>query len=277
MSDPDFRRIGIVGLGLIGGSIALAVRKLWPATELVGVDRTNVVGEALRRQIVDAADTELAVLQGADLVVLAAPVRQTQELVLEVAAHLDRPALITDTGSTKREIVDLASQLPSHLRFLGGHPLGGAAAGGLNHAWAELFADRPWILTPDDRTEDGDLAARSALGAAPRVMSADEHDRLMAFVSHLPQLTASALMYVVGRAIPEEQLTLSGRGLIDTTRLAGSPAAIWKDIVGTNADEIGPAVDQLIGVLQDLRRDLCKGDHLVEVFSDAARARRVIS
>ena len=99
------------------------------------------------------------------------------------------------------------------------------------------------------------------------------HDRLLAFLSHLPQLTASALMQVVGDAVGQDGLALAGRGLADTTRLASSPPDIWRDIAATNADEIGPALDALIALLQDLRRDLPDGDRLAEVFTDAARWR----
>jgi prephenate dehydrogenase len=112
-----------------------------------------------------------------------------------------------------------------------------------------------------------------ALGAEPRVISADAHDRMLAFLSHLPQLTASALMQVVGDAVGHDGLSLAGRGLADTTRLASSPADIWRDIAATNADEIGPALDALIGVLQDLRKDLKGGDELADVFEHAARWR----
>ena len=107
----------------------------------------------------------------------------------------------------------------------------------------------------------------TALGARPRITGVDEHDRLLAFLSHLPQLTASALMQVVGDAVGLEGLALAGRGLADTTRLASSPADIWRDITATNADEIGAALDALIARLQDLRRDLPEGDTLADVFS----------
>jgi prephenate dehydrogenase len=112
-----------------------------------------------------------------------------------------------------------------------------------------------------------------ALGAVPRVLGVPAHDRLLAFLSHLPQFTASALMQVVGDAVADEGLALAGRGLADTTRLASSPPDIWRDIAATNADQIGPALDALIAVLQDLRRDLPDGDRLSDVFTDAAAAR----
>ncbi len=113
----------------------------------------------------------------------------------------------------------------------------------------------------------------TALGAEPRVLDPRAHDRMLAFLSHLPQLTASALMQVVGDAVGDEGLALAGRGLADTTRLASSPPDIWQDIAATNADEIGPALDALIAVLQDLRGDLSEGERLNEVFVEAARWR----
>src|SRR5439155_12539540 len=112
-----------------------------------------------------------------------------------------------------------------------------------------------------------------ALGAEPRLIDVEAHDRVLAFLSHLPQLTASALMRVVGEAVGDTGLALAGRGLADTTRLASSPADIWRDIAATNADEIGPALDTLIRVLQELRADLSNGARLEEVFNEAGRWR----
>jgi prephenate dehydrogenase len=117
------------------------------------------------------------------------------------------------------------------------------------------------------------IAFARALGSHPRILDAAAHDRLLAFLSHLPQLTASALMQVVGEAVGEDGLELAGRGLIDTTRLASSPAEIWRDIANTNADEIRPALDTLIAILQDLRGDLTSGERLAEIFEDAGRWR----
>jgi prephenate dehydrogenase len=117
------------------------------------------------------------------------------------------------------------------------------------------------------------MAFVRALGAEPRLVGVEAHDRLLAYLSHLPQLTASALMQVVGDAVGHDGLALAGRGLADTTRLAASPADIWRDIAATNGDEIGPALDALIAVLQDLRRDLPDGDQLAEIFATANRWR----
>jgi len=275
---PIFSKIGIVGLGLIGGSIALRVRELWPSSLVIAVDQKDVLEVAMRMHAIDVAADDLVVLAEADIVVLAAPVRQNIDLLQALDENIRQPAIITDTGSTKREIVASARTLPPRFTFIGGHPLAGAAQGGLERARPDLFAGRPWLLTSPPTDQGGAAldtlsAFVQALGAEPRVIAADAHDRLLAYLSHLPQLTASALMHVVGEAVGQDGLGLAGRGLSDTTRLASSPDDIWKDIAATNADEIGPALDALIEILQALRKDLRQGDRLGEVFSDARRWR----
>ena len=286
---PIFGKIGIVGLGLIGGSLALKARELWPSALVIGVDNKDVLETAMRMHAIDVAAADLIVLAEADLVVLAAPVKQNIALLAELDDYVRQPAVVTDTGSTKRDIMAAAGLLPPRFTFIGGHPLAGAAHGGLEHARPDLFAGRPWLLTPASAPNDGARAFQAseaidqlteltrALGAEPRLIDAGAHDRLLAFLSHLPQLTVSALMHVVGDAVGREGLALSGRGLADTTRLASSPPDIWTDIAATNADEIGPALDTLIALLQDLRRDLPEGDRLADVFTDAARWRATLT
>jgi prephenate dehydrogenase len=277
---PIFQKIGIVGLGLIGGSIALAARQLWPSSLVIAVDNKDVLETAMRLHAIDVAAEDLIVLAEADLVILAAPVRQNLALLEALDENVRQPAVVTDTGSTKRAIVEAAKQLPPRFTFIGGHPLGGAAAGGLEHARPDLFKNRPWLFTPANDAAGDALekltAFARALGALPRTVSVAGHDRLLAFLSHLPQLTASALMQVVGSAVGEDGLGLAGRGLVDTTRLASSPAEIWKDIAATNADEIGEALDTLISLLQDLRGDLPAGDRLADVFDQANRWRSAL-
>jgi prephenate dehydrogenase len=267
---PIFEKIGIVGLGLIGGSIALKARELWPTSLVIAVDNKDVLETAMRLHAIDVAADDLIVLAEADLVVLAAPVKQNIALMAELDDHVLQPAVVTDTGSTKRDIVQAAASLPPRFTFIGGHPLAGAAHGGLENARPDLFSGRPWLLTSKN---DKLFEFVRALGAEPRIVAADAHDRMLAFLSHLPQLTASALMQVVGDAVGHEGLALAGRGLADTTRLASSPSDIWRDIAATNADHIGPALDALIAVLQDLRKDLKDGDELAGVFEHAARWR----
>ena len=271
--DAPFHTLGIVGLGLIGGSLALAARRAWPRGRIIGVDHGAALEAARWLVAFDALFDRPAALRGADLVVLAAPVRQNALVLQEAAAVLDADVLVTDVGSTKRSIVDAAGELPSSLSFIGGHPLAGAARGGLALARGDLFEGRRWLLTPDaDRARPDHLARLQAFvsgfGAVPQVMSAEQHDQLLAYLSHLPQLTASALIDTVGRAVGD-RIDLAGPGLADTTRLASSPSAIWEDICVTNADAIGPALDALIATLQSLRERLKDPGAIAALFASA--------
>jgi prephenate dehydrogenase len=275
-----FQKIGIIGLGLIGGSIALAARQIWPGSLVIAVDNKDVLETAMRLHAIDVAAEDPIVLAESDLVVLAAPVRQNLMVLDSLNENVSKPAVVTDTGSTKRDMVEASRGLAPRFTFIGGHPLAGAAEGGLEHARPDLFTGRPWLLTPEGdaggEALDKLMAFTRALGGVPRVISPAAHDRLLAFLSHLPQLTASALMQVVGESVGEGGLSLAGRGLVDTTRLAASPADIWKDVAATNADELAAALDALISLLQDLRNDLGEGERLTEIFSTARRWRAAL-
>ncbi|MGH9345742.1 MAG: prephenate dehydrogenase [Vicinamibacterales bacterium] len=273
---PIFEKVAIIGLGLVGGSIALAARETWPAGLVIAVDNKNVLEQAIVKHAIDVAADEPYVIADADLVILAAPVRQNLRLLDRLGEHIDRAAVVTDVGSTKRAIVGAARRLPARFTFVGGHPLGGGSRGGFEAARSDLFQGRPWIFTPHGETGGEALdklyAFVSGLGAVPKTMGAAEHDRVLAFLSHLPQLAASALMEVVGTGAADA-LPLAGRGLVDTTRLAGSPPGIWQDIAATNADEIRPALDALIARLTDLRDGLGRDDVIERLFTAAARYR----
>ena len=270
---PIFQRVGIVGLGLIGGSIALAARQIWPDGLVIGVDRKDVLERAMLLHAIDVAADDPVVLAEAELVILAAPIQQNLNLLRELPDNVPGSAVVTDTGSTKREMVEAAKSLPERFTFIGGHPLGGAARSGIEHARPDMFTGRPWLFTPtrghDIQAFDKLQSFATGLGAVPRTLSPEAHDHLLAFISHLPQLTVSALMHVVGQAVGRNDLSLSGRGLQDTTRLASSPADIWKEVCATNPDEIGSALDELIAVLQQLRGDLATGKTIDEVFASA--------
>ena len=260
MTEPPFRRMAIVGVGLIGGSILQAAQRTWPSVEIAGIDGQD----------------NLARVAGAELVILSAPVRTNIGLLEELPPHVSTGAIVTDTGSTKRAIVTAAAALPS-LTFIGGHPMAGAARGGAANARADLFQGRPWILTPR-RDDPAEAVARleafvAGLGAAPHVMTPELHDRFVGAVSHLPQLTASALMHVVGKLAGDAGLEIAGPGLMDTTRLAASPPDIWKDVAATNEDVLRDALDALIAALIDLRDGLSTGDAIDSVFTSACRWR----
>jgi prephenate dehydrogenase len=280
-NDAPFRRIAIVGLGLIGGSIALALRTRWPGVRLLGVDRASVLGTAQARGAIDKGFLSVSLLGRVDAVILAAPVGQNIDILASLSTQLEKPAIITDVGSTKRNILLAAKSLPDRLMFVGGHPLSGSASSGFNHARGSLFYDRPWILTPESGTNKEALARVTALahglGARPLCMDAEEHDRVMAFVSHLPQIVASALMEVAGREVSPDGLALAGAGLTDTTRLASSSAAIWNDVCESNADTIGIALDVLIDRLSEVKNLITKGKSVDSVFEEAVRWRKLLT
>ena len=272
-SPPIFEKVAIIGLGLIGGSIALAVRQHWPSSLVIGLDRTEVLEKAMVLHAIDVAADDPVVIAEADLVILAAPVEQNIERMGELDRYVTTPAVVTDVGSTKRTTVEAARMLPSRFTFVGGHPLGGAPRSGIEHARPDLFVDRPWLFTPegDDAAAVVERLSRFVrkLGAKPDIVDPAEHDRLLAFVSHLPQLTASALMHVVGTTARQRGLALTGRGLFDATRLASSPAHIWRDICRSNADLIGDALDDLIRELEALRNGLTSNGEVDRVFESA--------
>ena len=280
-SAPPFQRIAIVGFGLIGASMALAVRRLWPRVLLIAVDRKDVIERAMRMHAADVGADDLVIAAEADLVVLAAPVRTNIDILTGLAAHVPGDAVVTDVGSTKREIAAAADALPSRLSFIGGHPLAGAAVGGLEAARADLFNGRPWILTPAGDAS-GSAAAKltslvEALGARVQVMAPDTHDSLVAYLSHLPQLAASALMHLVGQHVGADGLSLAGRGLRDTTRLASSPVDIWRDISASNQENIARAIDELVAILQSLKPGTDGAAAALErTFESAAAWKRVL-
>ena len=291
LTEPPFQTLAIAGLGLIGGSIALAVRERWPSIRIVGVDQPSVLAHALGSGALERGVSTIDEIGAPDLVILAAPVRQNAELLhrlatLAGASNEARPrssegsplrnTVVTDVGGTKRDIMAVADSLGAAFPFVGGHPIGGAERGGFGFARPDLFVGRPWILTPGDHTPAEALARvehfASGLGARLATLTAVDHDRLMAQVSHLPQFTASALMAAIGSRAGSG-LRLAGRGLVDTTRLAASPASVWKDISISNADFIGEALDTLITALTELRNDLQHGDALDRTFTEAERWR----
>jgi prephenate dehydrogenase len=271
-ADPPFARLGIAGIGLIGGSIALGVRQAWPSVTIAACDQPARIEEAQRRGIVDAVASGAADLADADLVVLAVPMGQMATLVAALGA-CDVAGVVTDVGSTKRQVMQDAARAGLH-RFVGGHPMAGAERAGLDHARADLFRGRPWLLV--EGAAAGDAALMEAfvrgLGAAPRWVDAEAHDRTMAYVSHLPQLLATVLMNVASDAVGEGGLAAAGPAFHDMTRLASSPAEVWQGILGQNADYTNEAIGRFAASLPS-REQLESGDWIKDAFSRAGAAR----
>jgi prephenate dehydrogenase len=250
--DPPFSRVAIAGLGLIGGSIALAVRELWPSVTILGHDRPEIAGPAQRLSVIDRACADVAGVADADLIVLAAPVPGILELIAAIGTSGTR-AVVTDVGSTKRAIMAAAAQADG-LTFIGGHPMAGAVRSGLSEARADLFRDRPWLLVeanaPGDATDRVERFVRR-LGGVPHRVDAETHDRVMAYVSHLPQLLSVALMNVTNDIVGDDGLAMAGPAFGAMTRLAASPIEMWGGILATNGDYIQEAVAHFLTRLPD--------------------------
>jgi prephenate dehydrogenase len=286
-------RISILGTGLIGGSLGLAWKDRRPDITIRGHDRPEVLDAAEERGAIDekAADP-LTAVEDADLVVLATPLSSILKLLDTIADHVPDGAFITDVGSVKQPVLDQAADvLPDHVHFLGGHPMAGAEHGGIDHADPLLFENAVYALcSPSDRDDealDGDLAPIvdlvEATGARPLPLAPDRHDRLVAAVSHLPQLLAVALVNTVAESdeattAANLPLQLAGGGFRDMTRVASSPFSMWRDVLVGNEGAIHDAMSQFRRTLRGLRNRLIEEDldGLEAAFNDAQQAREAI-
>lgn len=259
-----FRRVAIIGTGLIGGSFALALRKHFPDIFVIGYDRPDVRQAAVARGAINEAASGIGgALVGADLVYLALPIVPTLELLPEIARHVGPGALITDACSTKTAICRSARDaFRGGAQFLGGHPMAGKEQSGIEHADAALFRGAPYALigaagTAHPRAELF-VETLVAIGAQPVWCDAETHDWAVGIVSHLPQLVSVALAHVVSDETDETGLPLSlaGQGLQDMLRLAGSPYSVWRDILLTNAENVSRALDRLAQAIDYLRTRL---------------------
>jgi prephenate dehydrogenase len=250
----------IAGVGLIGGSMGLALRKAGFQGQILGVSSSGTIEQAVRRGAIDRGVTMEEAAATADVLYLAQPVSAIVDTLDRLATLLRPGCLVTDAGSTKEEIVRRAGRIPL---FLGGHPMAGKESRGVAAADAALFRGRTYVLTPrapeDLARPEVDTFVKwlSLCGAVTVFLNAVEHDRIVAFTSHLPQFASTALALTIGSQITDSaQLTVSGPGLRDTTRLALSPWDIWRDIVRTNSKFIEHALNVYIDKLIELRDNL---------------------
>jgi prephenate dehydrogenase len=280
------RNVAIIGTGLIGASFGLALRKAGFDGVITGVSSPRAIAEATAARAIDRGAPFPDAVADADLVFLS----QTIGRILDALRHLDpllRPgALVTDAGSTKCEIVDLARQCITRGQFLGGHPMAGWEKRGAAAAEADLFRNRTWVLTPDEPAELETPGAREfrgwldRMGAHQVVLDADEHDRAVALTSHLAQLASTALAATVAEKLgPPPRLRVAGSGLEDMTRLALSSYELWRDIVATNTEHIERALAMYIQKLEHMRENL-RTRQLQEEFERGAalagRLRRTV-
>ncbi len=248
------QRVAIVGVGLIGASFGLALRKAGFAGEIVGVSSSRSISAAVARGAIDRGVTLEDAAASSDLIFLSQPISGIIE-TLKLLGPLVRPgALVTDAGSTKSAIQEAATRSPGAGLFVGGHPMAGKEQRGAEAADADLFRGRPWILTSegDVPVEVEFRAWLDSIGARVRILDAATHDRLVAWSSHLPQLASTAL----AAALHDQQplaVSVAGPGLTDMTRLAMSSYDLWRDILDTNQVEVAAALDAYIAKLQTLR------------------------
>lgn len=274
------RTVAVVGVGLIGGSIALALRKAGFSGRIIGVSSPRTVEEALRLKVITAALPLEEAAGQSDLIYLSQPILQILETLRRLDSCIQPGALVTDAGSTKSKIVRTAAEHIRRASFLGGHPMAGKESRGVAAAEADLFVGRPYVLTPVRQDQLDTPAAQEfigwvrKIGARPIVMPPERHDRVVALASHLPQLASTALAAALSeRPELEDVLRTAGPGLADTTRLALSPYEIWAGILATNSGEVEGALDSYIRKLEEIRRGLT-GEPVRRQFESAAGVAR---
>jgi len=281
-STLSFNRVSIIGVGLIGGSWGLALKKRGVAAQRVGCDRPEVLKRALALGAIEEGEQDFGrAVRDADLIILATPVGVILDLLPQLKDKVPPRALVTDVGSTKRLICHRAREIfGDEPLFLGGHPLAGKERSGLENADATLFENACYTLTPHspDDLQDERVKAFSALlqtlGARPFVTDASTHDRAVAFLSHLPQLVSSGLASMIAEQGAEDflPLELAASGFRDVTRLAESPYALWRDICLTNVENIQSALESLIEKLEAMKLHLSDRE-LEQDFKQALKLR----
>ena len=261
------RTLGIIGVGLIGGSVGLAASDAgW---QVVGVDQPDTLEKAVELGAIDRAST-LKEVRGADLVVLAAPISKVTDLVAQLPpTH----ALVTDVASAKSAVVGEAER--QNLRFVGGHPMSGSQLSGVANASADLFKGARYFLTPTDHTNPDDYRGVAGfvreLGAVPTAVDPEKHDLLMAALSHLPHLMAAALLKVASDISPEA-LSFAGPSFRDLTRVGASSPGLWSDILAENAPALGEALGAFAGAMAQLGSEIKDRQAIENRFKEAREA-----
>ena len=277
--------VAIVGVGLIGGSIGLALRERKLTNRVIGIGwRRSSLQVAKRRGAVTSVTTNLAGgVAEAELVIVCTPVDLIAERVEEVARHCPAGTLITDAGSTKQQIVAgldeaLFAGDVRGVRFVGGHPIAGSERSGARHARADLFVDRPAIVTPVDGNRAKDIRAISefwkALGSRVLTMSPARHDEVMASTSHLPHLVAA----VLAGTLKADELPAVSSGFADTTRIAAGDVDLWQEILLSNKANVLNSLERFEKLLASLHKAIERGDaaRITKILSDAKEKRDAV-
>jgi len=277
--------MAVYGVGLIGGSMAAACKRGHLVERVLGISRAGTIEKALKLGVIDEGferEQAAEALARADLVVLGGPVRVIIDQLGTIGPLLKPGAIVTDVGSTKRAVVKAALEhLPDSVHFVGGHPMAGAETTGVESADPFLFQNAVYVICPPrqaDRAHAEKFSALAqALGARVLITTPENHDRIAATISHLPQLVAVGMMNLAARCNEEDEdtLKLAAGGFRDITRIASSPFGMWSDILATNSDQIRERIDMMIGSLEAIKEEV-GGTEMAGAFESAARSRALI-
>lgn len=278
-----FKKAAIIGVGLIGGSLAIVLKKKGLADTIVGIGRgTANLEAAVRLGIIDSFSFDFKEgIEGADLVVIATPVLKIADTIRKARPYLKKGSIVTDVGSVKKAVIEEVTPLmPEGVHFVPGHPIAGTENSGAEAAFPELFMERKCILTPAPSTDPAALDTIKTLweeaGSVVSVMDADVHDRILAAVSHLPHMIAYTLVNSVadveGRGV--DAISYSAGGFRDFTRIASSSPEMWSDICAMNRDSIVEMIEGFQKRLEGLKAQIKNGD-LDSVRKDFERAKNV--
>jgi prephenate dehydrogenase len=285
--ESDFKKITIIGVGLIGGSFGLALKEKKPNFKIVGVDKQEIIEKAIARGAIDEGTVNLEKgIKEADIVIIATPVKIILNILTQINPFLKKGCIVTDTGSTKKQIVERANEvLSKDVFFIGGHPMAGSEEYGIESANPYLFQDKTYILTPAHKSDLGALEKISLLikmiGANRLILDLIEHDRIVGAVSHLPQIIAVSLINTIGelalRGNNNNYFKAVGEGFKDMTRIASSPYKIWEDICDTNQENILEMIQGFRNYLE-VMEDKLENDpsSLKEEFQKARKFRESI-
>ena len=263
-SDFSFKKVTIIGVGLIGGSLGLALKEKKPNFKIAGIDKQAIIEKAITRGAIDEGTVNLEEgIKEADVVILATPVKIILDLLPQINPFLKKECLVTDTGSTKQKIVQKANKVLSEdIFFIGGHPMAGSEKCGIESADPCLFHNKTYILTPAPKSNLRALEKMSLLikmiGAKELILDPLEHDRIVSAVSHLPQIIAVSLINAIGelalRGNNNNYFKAVGEGFKDMTRITSSSYKMWEDICETNQENILEMIQEFrnyLGILED--------------------------
>ena len=286
-SDFSFNKITIIGVGLIGGSLGLALKEKKPNFKIIGIDKQKIIKKAIARGAIDEGTVNLEEgIKEADIIIIATPVKTILDILTQIAPFLKKGCLVTDTGSIKQKIVQKANKtLFKDVFFIGGHPMAGSEKYGIESADPYLFHNKTYILTPTHKNNLGALEKISSLikviGAKRLILDPLEHDKIVSAVSHLPQIIAVSLINAIGelalRGNNNNYFKAVGEGFKDITRIASSSYKMWEDICDTNQENILEMIQEFKNYLEVMEDKLKNNPNsLKEEFQEAQMLRKIL-